>query len=243
MFLFYTMDTGTNPPEPLTAADEHAQRVRRNLRLLDDMLAVTAEIIHVVAGQAKTEVELAARLSEPAPDITIAVSRICRTQRLNLLLCDKLNDRLIAPSPAVAAAARPVQRRALMRRQIIRAVEDAIENDAVAEEAEGLRAEVIERLDSPDIEDGIGDRPMEEVVEEFRRDLGIAEQPGEGRKWKRRKPKDVALLCKRAAAKRPAQGPFVAPMPARDWYYTDPLCPQAESRPAVWPSEAPIRGP
>jgi len=232
------MNNSTNPPQPLTAAERHAQRAERYLQVMDDLIDFTGRMMNLVETQAEKEVEIAARLSEPAPDFTVAVDRMTRMQRRNLFLARKLNDWSIAPQAAVAD-----RRRLAARRQIIREVEDAIESDAPEAEAESLHAEFMERLDSPDFEEDFETRPAADIITDIRRDLGIAGQPDGGRKWKRRTPKDVALLCKRAVAKRPAQGPFVAPMPLRDWYYTNPLCPQADARPSIWPSEAPIRGP
>ena len=231
------MNAESTTPEPRTAAERHAERAERYLQAMDELVAFTGRMMNLVETQVEKEVEIAARLSEPAPDFTVAVDRVVRAQRRNLLLAKKLNDASIAPHPAM-----PERRRAAARRQIIREVEDAIESDAPEAEAESLYAEFIERLDSLDFEEDFETRPVADIITDIRRDLGIAAQPG-GRKWKRRTPKDVALLCKRAVAKRPAQGPFVAPMPLRDWYYTDPLCPQADARPSIWPNEATIRGP
>jgi len=65
-------------------------------------------------------------------------------------------------------------------------------------------------------------RPAEEVIEEIRRDLGIAAAPG-SRRWKRRTPADVARLCVRAATLRPETGPFNLPMPPGRWECDNPL--------------------
>jgi hypothetical protein len=91
------------------------------------------------------------------------------------------------------------------RRRIIRAVEDAIQRDAPDDEADSLHAEFLERLDAPDIEDDIADRPVAEIIADICHDLGLAPFPAL-RLWKRRTPADIALLCARAAGRGDAPG-------------------------------------
>jgi hypothetical protein len=158
-------------------------------------------------------VETAARLGQPAPDFTVAADRMGRTVRRTVMLIEKLLK------PVKEAA----ERKEAARKRVIRAVENSIEQDAPVEDVERLQAEFQDRMDRPDIEDDFGGRPVEEIIAEIRQDLGIAAQQAGGRPWKRRTPADVALLCKRAATKRPATGPFVLPMPPRGWVYDNPL--------------------
>jgi hypothetical protein len=238
MFYVCTMNEMPAQTERETVADAHARRLQRNLQVVDALVEISLDLTRVLQAQAKTEVETAARLGEPAPDFTVAAERMTRIVRRTVLLSDKLNDKLITPAPTPAA-----KHHTAARKQIIREVEDSIDHDAPAEAAESLRAEFQERLDSPDIDDDIETRPVEEIITEIRRDLGIAAPPGARPRWKRRTPKDVALLCVRAAAKRPAEGPFVLPMPPRNWAYTDELCPRPEARPGSWDDAGPIRGP
>ncbi len=89
------------------------------------------------------------------------------------------------------------------RKQIIRGVEDRIARAARVDhhgEATGtrLRAEFLERLDSPELEDDVAGRPVCEIIDEICRDLGI-EAPAEIRVFKRRTPDDVAALNRLAA--------------------------------------------
>ena len=64
--------------------------------------------------------------------------------------------------------------------------------------AERLRAELVERLDSPELEEEIGQRPIEDIVTEIRRDLGLEAMMG-CNPWKRRAPAEIAALHARAA--------------------------------------------
>ncbi len=89
------------------------------------------------------------------------------------------------------------------RKQIIRGVEDRIARAARVDHhgeatATRLRAEFLERLDSPEIEDDVAGRPVCEIIDEICRDLGI-EAPAEIRVFKRRTPDDVAALNRLAA--------------------------------------------
>ncbi len=69
--------------------------------------------------------------------------------------------------------------RTAARKRIIRDVEDAIECKAEPDDQETLRAEFFERLDSPDLEDDIADRPIAEIITDICRDhgLGVAAPP------------------------------------------------------------------
>jgi hypothetical protein len=61
----------------------------------------------------------------------------------------------------------------MARRQIARGVEDAIAREAEGEPADRLRERLTERLDSPDWEDLLEDRPAEEVIAIICRGLGL----------------------------------------------------------------------
>jgi hypothetical protein len=184
-----------------------------HLQVLHELLAIEIDLTRLMQKQAHAEVEIAARLGEPAPDFTVAADRMGRTVRRTVMLIEKLLK------PVKEAA----ERKEAARKRVVRAVENSIERDAPDEDVERLQAEFQDRMDRPDIEDDFGDRPVEEIIAEIRQDLGIAAAQIGGRPWKRRTPGDVALLCKRAATKRPAAGPFVLPMPPRGWVYDNPL--------------------
>ena len=88
--------------------------------------------------------------------------------------------------------------RVAARKQIIRTVEDAIQREAEhPDDAEMLHEELMDRLDTPDLEDEIHGRPLDDIIKDIVRDLGLAAIPGT-HPWKRRTPDDVAELCARA---------------------------------------------
>lgn len=224
------MDTNTTPTETQTAT---AQPLPPHVRAINELLEIAMDLVRVVQKQAHIEVEAAARLNEPAPDFTFAFERMGRAARRTALLAEKFSQ---------PAKPQPADRIVAARREIIRSVEDSIARDAPAEKAESLRAEFMDRIDCTEIEDEIGDRPVEAIVTEIRRDLGIAGPSGQ-RNWRRRTPKDLALLCARASTPRPTVGPFVLPMPPRTWTPMTPLFEAADTGAGRWPGGERIRGP
>ena len=62
---------------------------------------------------------------------------------------------------------------AMAKRQIARAVADAIGQDADGERAERLTEAFAERMEQLDVEAAIGNRPMEDIIGEICRDLGL----------------------------------------------------------------------
>jgi hypothetical protein len=92
------------------------------------------------------------------------------------------------------------------RKRILREVEDAINrcpSDPV--DKQELEAELRERLDSPDLDDEIGHRPVPDIIKDICRDLGLGVTLGIGY-GKRRTPEDIATLG--ALAARPANDPL-----------------------------------
>ena len=130
-------------------------------------------------------------------EATVAFDRVARTVRRTVMLAMRLDEPVRAGPDRVAA-----------RKRIIREVEDAIQR-APGEGGEDLEGELLERLDSPDLDDDIAGRPVAEIVADILRDLGLAAMPGT-RPWKRRRPEDVALL--QARAERRTGGDAVTPL-------------------------------
>ena len=111
------------------------------------------------------------------------------------------------------------------RKRIIRVVEDTIQCHAEdPEDAETLHEELMERLDTPDLEDEISDRPVADIITDIIRDLGLAHVPGT-HPWKRRTPDDIAELC--ALAAQPS-------LPVQRQGVIVPMQPQS---PPQWPSQ------
>jgi len=173
--------------------DEYFQEILR------DIVAAGARLVHNLEVRATAEPE-----SNPVAEVATAFDRLTRAVRRSIVL----HRHLDLPAPAALAE----RKRTTARRQIIRAVEDAIADDARAKpETDRLRAELHERLDSPDLDDEIDDRPIPEIIADICRDLGIGLRGGQ--QSKRRTPADIADLCARAA-NRPRPDPF-RPDPAR----------------------------
>ena len=110
------------------------------------------------------------------------------------------------------------------RKQIIRTVEDIIQRHAEdPEEAENLREELFDRLDTLDLEDEIRGRKLDDIITDIVRDLGLAHVPG-NHPWARRTPEDVAALCARAAQPVPAvQVAPAAPTPRPNQPHDQPV--------------------
>ena len=121
----------------------------------------------------------------PPAELAEAFERVSRAVRRTILLAQKR-----AEAPRARAAA---------RRQLIRNVEDEITTHAKPAEADSLRHEFAERLDAPELDDDIADRPILDIVNEICRDLGLANIPF-APPWPRRNPQDVANIATRANA-------------------------------------------
>ncbi len=194
-------------PQPRDAASPGAENTdyyRRALHELIDMGVSMARLFH---DQAVAQAEAAApdtgaqTAPTPAPGLAAAFDRVSRAVRRTVLLARHLD----APLPAHSGTD-PAKRREAARRRIIRAVEDRIDREARGErEAERMHAELLERLDSPDLDDDIEGRPVTDIIIEIFNDLGF-DAPGAS-PWKRRTPADVAVLSARAAKPSPARTP------------------------------------
>ena len=168
--------------------------------ILDELVTLGTDLarrIHAAAAAGELSLEHAAT----------AFDHVSRSVRRTILLSRRLDE----PASAQLGSAQPQQHRAAARKRLIRDVEDTIARTTRGPESEQLQAEFQDRLDSPDLEDEIGTRPVAEIIADICRDLGIATPPGMPRVWKRRTPNDLANLVARAAHPTPKIGP---PSPA-----------------------------
>jgi hypothetical protein len=95
----------------------------------------------------------------------------------------------------------PRAERVAARKRIIRAVEDTIQREAEdQDEEDALQGELLDRLDSLDLLEDLDTLPVETIIRDIERDLGVAHIRGANHPWKRRTPDDVAELHARAAA-------------------------------------------
>jgi hypothetical protein len=163
----------------------------------DQQRAILGDLINLGAGFARILHDQAAAQPEAAADLATAFDRVTRAVRRTILLCRHLDT-----EPRQAAI-----NRTIARKKIIRRVEDDIAGMADSpEQAESLRESLRERLDAPDLDDDIANRPIPEVVEEICRDLGIADDCGMNL-FQPRGPAELAALRALAARPTPPEGP------------------------------------
>ncbi len=174
------------PATPQPTPEQDAAYYRQVLHDLIDQGAALARQIHDRAAAAPTPER------QPEADPAIAFDRIARAVRRTIALA-----RHIAANPAPRPQ-NPAARTAA-RARLIRGVEDAIHRQRRETDAEPLYAELAERLQDPELELDLQGRPIDDLIEELCRDLGVAAQ-GRSYVYKRRTPTDVAALRARAAA-------------------------------------------
>jgi hypothetical protein len=176
---------------------DNEDHYRNVLREMVDIGANLLRMVHEEAKQAEAARIAAAKQSQDpstvpaaksASDLAGAYDLIFRSMRRAVLLDAKLAAQPKPPSN---------QQRIAARRRIIREVEDAIQRKAPADQVETLRAELVERLESPDFDDEIAHRTIPQIVMDMCRDFGIAGLD-RGHPWKRRIPHQIAILNARA---------------------------------------------
>jgi hypothetical protein len=231
------MSAAPQPPAPPPPEQPDSHYYRAILHELLELGTDLARNVHRQATQqAAAPPQEPAEPPQPPPDPTIPFDRIARCIRRTILLAQHL-DTPIRP------AAQPGPPRTLLRRKIIRDVEDEIARVAEgAEQADSLRAELCERLDDTELDEDLAHRPIAEVTEDLRRDLGLADAGG-SRFWKRRTPEDIAALNALAARRRGAPRDPQTPTPPRARLHpaaTDPSHPDWPQEPSPqepWPPE------
>jgi hypothetical protein len=205
-------------PQPATADPQNpaeqqagdAQYFRQILLGLIDIGADLARLVHTEA-KAAAATPRSAPTAEPAsaiapgiiPDIAAAFERISRAVRRCIALARKVAE------PIPSATDHAAEHRTAARRRIIREVEDTIQRTAAGAdaEAEALHGELLDRLDGPDLDADIANRPIADIIADICRDFGLAALPGT-HPWKRRTAEDIAALSARAA--RPRAAPVAA---------------------------------
>ena len=181
--------------EPGTqAADPHGHR-----EVLHGLIAIGADFARLLHAQATAQPapvagQQATLTTAPGTLVILAAAfdQVARVVRRCILLVQRLDK----PAPD------PARHRTTARKQIIRAVEDRIQcpfQDTCGGNADTLRAELHERMDAPDLDDELRDRPTADIIQDICRDLGLDAHPGT-RPFQRRTPADIAQLNARAAA-------------------------------------------
>ncbi len=158
--------------------------------------AILHDLIDRGADLARQLHERAAK--EPESDLTIPFDRIARTIRRTIALA-----RHIATNPPKARTNNEsgAVDRTQAREKLIRGVEDAIEAKrrvTPGTDTGILYNELHERLLDDGLERDLRTRPIDDIIEELARDLGVALQ-SRPYAWKRRTPIDIAHLRAHAA--------------------------------------------
>ena len=174
-------------PSTPTPHDDDA----RYRAVLDTLIEQGAAIAARLAGHATA----ATTPDSALPEATVAFDRIARAIRRTVALARHIAAHQ-APGPAHVSA--PGTNRTTTRAQLIRGVEDAIHRQRRELDTEPLYAELGERLDDPELDLDLQGRPVDDIIEEICRDLGVAQQ-GRSYVWRRRTPQDIATLRHRAA--------------------------------------------
>ena len=207
------------------AANTHA-----HLQVLNDLIEMGADLARLLHTQAKAQAATKPPSTAPAAletliAITTAFDRIARSVRRSITLA-----RILAQPPPPAKD--PAAHRTATRKRIIREVEDAIGRNTDTPDPAGLTAELYDRLDTPDLDDGLASRPTADIITEICRDLGLAALPGT-QPWRRRTPADLQDLATRAAAPSGPRQPGAA----------HPINRPTPTKPAATPYAAPTQTP
>lgn len=187
------------PPEPIQPPSvqditEDAQH-RRILALLVDLGAALAKEIVQAAPNPDQDSNVEAPTTVAAR--AEAFERVTRATRRTILVARHVAQQIAQRAAELQRAPSVAQRRTTARARLIREVEDSIQTKARPAEADALRAELIDRLDAPELESDLINRPTADLIADFLRDLGLAHPPG-GRPPShpigRRTPSDIARL-------------------------------------------------
>ena len=157
-----------------------------HLQTLDTLIALGTTLAQHIVAEATSPTT--PQTPEHLQAQSLAFDRVTRAVRRTILLAQKISQTPTKPNARTAA-----------RKRILRKVEDRIQSEATGPEAEALTAELHERLDTPDLEDDLESRPIQDIIQDIQADLGIAiDLPGH-HSWKRRTPGDIEALRARAA--------------------------------------------
>jgi hypothetical protein len=153
-----------NPPassEAESAADHAAEDSLFHREVLNELIGLGSDLARMIHGQAKDQA--AARYAdEGVPDVTVAFERVCQTVRRTILLCRKVGEGLPMRAEARSAA----------RPETVRAVASSAEPTAARDTA-GLRCELGDRMERPECEDALPERPVGEIIVEIRGELEV----------------------------------------------------------------------
>jgi hypothetical protein len=160
----------TNQPLPSPAPSRSAEEIAADAAfyrgVLHGLIVVGADLAQVVQEQARHPVA-----PEPIAELAEAFERIARAVRRTVALARTLDEPVKARALRAAGAGH-----AAARARIRREVEEVIELGTEASEAEELREQLRDRMERPEFEDELGDRPIEEIIAGLFKDLRLAAQ-------------------------------------------------------------------
>ena len=136
--------------------------------------------------------------THPAPPEhrDLAFERVALAVRRTILLKRHIIEGATADASHKPKPKLDDNQRTAARTRVIRDVEDAVSlQHGRSEHAETLRLELVERLDAPDFDADLAARPVADIIQDLRRDLGLA-----GARFCRRTPEIAAALAALAAA-------------------------------------------
>jgi hypothetical protein len=172
--------------EPIAPPGPDAEFFRDAMHALITMTVDVARLTHE-----SLKAQAAADPASLSPKTIAAFNETARSVRRNILMANWVTQL--------------AQQRVMARKRIIREVEDSIQRNAPDGTADRLHRELLDRLDTLDLINDIDTRPVDAIIVDICRDLGLAHIPGT-HPWKRRAPDDLALLHARATGQ---------PMPQR----------------------------
>jgi hypothetical protein len=142
------------PAAAESAADYAAEDSLFHREVLNELIGLGSDLARMIHGQAKDQA--AARYAdEGVPDVTVAFERVCLTVRRTILLCRKVGE-----GPPERAAPR-------------RDAERGREPGVAAGAAAGLRCELGDQLERPEVAEELAPRPVGAIVAEIGEALAL----------------------------------------------------------------------
>lgn len=162
MFMFRSMLFIQQTNDPNAVLDQQAEDDAFYAATLREMVAMGLEIGRIIHQQV-----IAQSLDSPHSQIddqsSVSYDRVFRAVRRGIMLAKRLKD------------PEPVRKQAAARRQIARDVGNAIQSQAKSpKDAENLYAGLRDRLDTPDFEEDLENRPIQDIIDDIRKDLGLS---------------------------------------------------------------------
>ena len=189
------MDIVSPSAEPTAMPGSSDSDAAQHCAALRELIDMGMALARAVQARALAQIEAPGEAgAAAAADGAAAFDRVARCVRRSILLA-----RAVTEPAGPRAADEDAAKRRVTRKEIFRRVDDAIMREAPDEQAESLRAELLERLDAPDLDDEIRCRPIDSVIRNICADLHLVEEY-EKRIWRRRTPADLSAIAAVAAS-------------------------------------------